>query len=325
MLLLVFVGTLSAVTAVPQHAPRATLDDVRFLLWTKSNSGDSNYQELKEGNLGSPGHFNGNDPTVVLIHGFANNGHSGWPVDGKTELLKLGSYNVIAVDWEKLAAAPAYLTAVDFVPQVGALTASLLDWLHDAAGMKASGVQVVGHSLGAHLSGAVGQNLNKFSLPFITGMDPAGPEFYEKPDSARLDKTDANFVQIIHTNAGGVLDGCVGLIDTMGHVDFFPNGGDHQPGCDVGGDWLDLLAGGCSHGRSSLYWIESINAQTTFYSHPCSDWDTYQAGGCSSCGQGCLDMGFHVKHSLRGTYYLATNWKKPFAQGDVRSSHQGEQ
>lgn len=36
-------------------------------------------------------------------------------------------------------------------------------------------------------------------------MDPAGPEFYNNPESSRLDKTDAEFVQVIHTNGGGVL------------------------------------------------------------------------------------------------------------------------
>lgn len=35
-----------------------------------------------------------------------------------TELLTLGSYNVIAVEWSMLAAAPWYPTAVASVPQV---------------------------------------------------------------------------------------------------------------------------------------------------------------------------------------------------------------
>ena len=32
---------------------------------------------------------------------------------------------------------------------------------------------------------------------------------------------------------------------------------------------------------------------------------------------------FSPTRSLRGTYYLATNWFKPYAQGDVRAHHQG--
>lgn len=314
-LLLLLVGVLGATTAAPQDAPRATLDDVRFLLWTKSNSGNSQYVELKEGDQSSLGPFNKANPTVVLVHGFANSGDSGWPVDAKTELLAHGSYNVIAVEWSQLAVAPLYPAAVAFVPQVGALTASLLDWLHNTAGMDASGVQAVGHSLGAHVAGAIGQNLKSFRLPFITGMDPAGPEFFDEPASNRLDKTDANFVQIIHTNGCNVLNACVGLPDVMGHVDFFPNGGEHQPGCTIGGDWMDLLVGGCSHGKSIKYWIESINGATPFKSHPCQDWASYEGGSCSGCGQGCLNMGFQVSHSLQGTYYLETNTNKPYAQG----------
>ncbi|XP_050738745.1 inactive pancreatic lipase-related protein 1-like [Eriocheir sinensis] len=318
-LLLLLVGVMGAVTAAPQHAPqhapRATLGDVRFLLWTRSNSGDEDYQVVKEGDLTSLGPFNGADPTVVLVHGFSARGDHGWPLDGKTELLAHGSYNVISVEWSKLAAAPWYPTAVDFVPQVGALTASLLDWLHEAAGMDASGVQAVGHSLGAHLAGAIGQNLKTFRLPFLTGMDPAGPEFHHQSESGRIDKSDAEFVQIIHSNGGGILEGCVGMEEASGHVDFYPNGGEHQPGCTIGGDWMDLLVGGCSHGKCYKYWMESIRGQLPFVSRPCQDWETYTSDGCNTCGQGCLEMGFHVNRSLEGQYFLATNRQEPYAQG----------
>uniref|UniRef100_A0A0P4W513 Lipase domain-containing protein n=1 Tax=Scylla olivacea TaxID=85551 RepID=A0A0P4W513_SCYOL len=43
------------------------------------------------------------------------------------------------------------------------------------------------------------------SLLHTPGMDPAGPWFYDNPESSRLDKTDADFVQVIHTNGGGML------------------------------------------------------------------------------------------------------------------------
>lgn len=43
----------------------------------------------------------------------------------------------------------------------------------------------------------------------------------------RLDPTDALFVDVIHT-CGGVL----GYFSTLGHADFYPNGGTpSQPGC----------------------------------------------------------------------------------------------
>merc|ERR1712183_504579 len=121
----------------------------------------------------------------------------------------------------------------------------------------------------------------------ITGLDPAAPEYYNAGVDERLDPSDATFVEIIHCNAGELLDFCVGLVEQLGHVDYYPNGGDHQPGCTIGGDWMELLSGGCSHGRAHEYWVESINGNKPFTSVPCADWDTYEAGGCPDCGQGC--------------------------------------
>ena len=82
----------------------------------------------------------------------------------------------------------------------------------------------------------VGGNISR-----ITGLDPSGPNFHGQPASERLDKTDAKFVEVIHT-AGK----WVGTDDVVGHVDFFPNGGRaHQPGCE-GQESVDLT---CSHLR----------------------------------------------------------------------------
>lgn len=60
------------------------------------------------------------------------------------------------------------------------------------------------------------------------GLDPAGPGFeYVALRSDRLDATDAEFVDVIHTAAN-----TLGYSKPIGHADYYPNGGKNpQPGC----------------------------------------------------------------------------------------------
>ena len=68
---------------------------------------------------------------------------------------------------------------------------------------------------------------------FFLGLDagdlPYGTRVFENAHpSVRLDTTDADFVDIIHTDLKGL-----GIDQPIGHLDFYPNGGDVQPGCGV--------------------------------------------------------------------------------------------
>lgn len=53
------------------------------------------------------------------------------------------------------------------------------------------------------------------------------------PD-ARLSETDAEYVEVIHTNGDTFVMGGSGSLQRMGTVDFYPNGGWLQPGCKRG-------------------------------------------------------------------------------------------
>lgn len=92
-------------------------------------------------------------------------------------------------------------------------------------------VHILGHSLGAHIAGFAGAKLSG-KIGRITGMDPAGPGFERprfKEPKDRLDASDAVFVDVIHTCGG-----TIGFSKSIGHADFFPNGGTfRQPGCSV--------------------------------------------------------------------------------------------
>lgn len=60
-------------------------------------------------------------------------------------------------------------------------------------------LDLIGHSLGAHILGFAGKTYFKNTgskLYNIIALDPAGPCFREAEVKNRLDKTDATFVQV---------------------------------------------------------------------------------------------------------------------------------
>ena len=70
----------------------------------------------------------------------------------------------------------------------------------------------------------------------LSGLDPAGPLFQSFGEPIYLDRNDAIFVDIIHSNG---LPGGAGTFISHGHVDFFSNGGAHQPGCEAREDLIN--------------------------------------------------------------------------------------
>lgn len=75
------------------------------------------------------------------------------------------------------------------------------------------------------------KNKNNYRFPVCTGLDPAEPHFAETDSIVRLDPSDAIFVDVIHTDAGGFTRLSLGMRAPVGHVDFYPNGGYNQPKC----------------------------------------------------------------------------------------------
>ncbi|XP_047111831.1 pancreatic triacylglycerol lipase-like [Schistocerca piceifrons] len=169
-------------------------------------------------------------------------------------------------------------------------------------GASTNNMQLVGHSLGAHVCGVAGNRVTAGRLNRITGMDPAAPLFGIESTADRLDASDASFVQVIHTSIV-----FPGWKDAMGSIDFYPNGGSSKPGCGID-------AGGvCSHGRSTEFFAESITTATGFNAHQCGSWNDYSSGSCD--GNPTALMGETVSTSASGTYYLATASSSPYALG----------
>lgn len=247
-----------------------TKSEVNFHLYTRNNELDS---ELIPGldfeNLMSSNYFNATKNTTFIIHGWNNNYKSPLNTLIKPVLLRHYDINVFVVDWSG-PANKFYSTSVSVVPIVGEFVGSFVNFIIDYFGCTPDQFSFVGHSLGAHVSGKAGKVVKEYYGPvdFIVGLDPASPLFTVKDTEKRLDTSDANFVHIIHTNGGKL-----GFKSSIGHADYFPNGGSSQPGCG-----LDIF-GTCAHSRAYEYFSESIKI-SGFKAHLCDDIESYDDGRC---------------------------------------------
>ena len=66
------------------------------------------------------------------------------------------------------------------------------------------------------------------SVIFVVALDPAVKYFEAAHPDARLDSRDAQFVDVIHADSDGS-----GLEKPLGHLDFYPNGGEDQKECGL--------------------------------------------------------------------------------------------
>lgn len=120
----------------------------------------------------------------------------------------------------------------------------------------------------------------------------------------KLDPSDANFVDVIHTNAL-----IQGKLETCGHVDFYLNGGVMQPGC-----FSESNPFGCSHQRAPAYFMESIRSLTGFWGWACSSYLLYLLGLCPPTNY-LVEAGENVRQTSKGMYLIQTNDASPFAKG----------
>lgn len=67
-----------------------------------------------------------------------------------------------------------------------------------------------------------------------SGLDPASPLFRQMLTASlsSLGSDDAKFVDVVHTDSARIWSEGFGLFNPIGDVDYFPNGGLDQPGCE---------------------------------------------------------------------------------------------
>lgn len=209
--------------------------------------------------------------------------------------IRNGSYNVFLVDWGALCASPCYPAAVSNLRPVARCLAASLTTLRNL-GLPISRTTCVGHSLGAHICGIMA-NFLLFRMHRIIGLDPARP--LVRPGYVnRLDSGDADFVQVIHTNAGYYGEG-----GRMGHVDFCVNGGKVQPFCENKPNYQL-----CSHVWVVCYMAESIdNGGQNSMAEPCTRRCPSGPRIALRAGE-YVTMGQHTPVGTRGSFCFTSKY-----------------
>ncbi|XP_066457495.1 pancreatic triacylglycerol lipase-like [Eleutherodactylus coqui] len=277
--------------------------NVRFLLFTKSNP--NNFQEVNavDPSTISASNFGASRKTRFIIHGYSAKAEDSWPMDMCKAILEVEDINCFGIDWSG-GSQTTYTQSANNIRVVGAEVAYFIDILSSQFNYSPANIHVIGHSLGAHAAGEAGKRSR--GIARITGLDPAEPYFQGTPVEVRLDPSDASFVDVIHTDAAPMIPNLgFGMSQLVGHLDFFPNGGEEMPGCqknalsqivDIDGIWQgtrNLVT--CNHLRSYEYYMESIQTPDAFVGFPSSSYDSFNTGSGFPCpSDGCPLMGHYA-------------------------------
>ncbi|XP_014216721.1 inactive pancreatic lipase-related protein 1-like [Copidosoma floridanum] len=275
--------------------------DILFFLYTREN-GD-NHQKLMVGDkkLLQQSSYNISRPTKLITHGWTEDETLGSCSMPRRGFLSHGDYNVITVDWGSYSKT-LYKLAAARVKATGQYVSEMIKFLV-SQGSDIKQMSLVGHSLGAHIMGLAAHELSP-KVAHLVGLDPARPGFELNGAGGRIHYTDADYVEIIHTNALGL-----GLEFSIGHVDYWPNGGFRQPGCG-----LDII-GRCAHSRSYMYYAESLKNPDSWFARRCYSYVQFLLGGCDDNEVAPFPRWEPVTRKPSGNYMLITNDSPPFGRG----------
>ena len=137
-------------------------------------------------------------PTRFIIHGSFDYSH--WMKDMKDKLLENEEANVVIVDWST-AASKSFtdIQRLSHSRDVGFQVTSIVEDFMRIHGLNPCDVHIIAYGDGTFAADVVGQRVQ--GIGRISGLNPSGPVPFEHlPPDQRLDRTDAAFVDIIHTD-----------------------------------------------------------------------------------------------------------------------------
>lgn len=135
----------------------------------------------------------------------------------------------------------------------------------------------------------------------------------------RLDSSDAEYVEVIHTDIANLGIGAV-----IGDVDFYPNGGTGQPSClsefNVNAETVGLIikcvisASICDHNLVVNFFVESLNSDR-LWGRRCTNLAEMEGDRCAGAGASMGGEPSNSRNNLNGIFRMRTNPASPFGVG----------
>ncbi|XP_042907233.1 pancreatic triacylglycerol lipase-like [Parasteatoda tepidariorum] len=300
-------------------------ENIYYYLYTSRNPNMAfnvtNSSKLLQNSL-----FDYKNPLVIVIHGYQTelNLREGMIAALKNALLGRGNYNALFVDYTELNMAP-FLEAIKKSFPVAKQLSDFLKFVKDEAGVSFQQMHIIGISLGGQIAGNTGHKLP--GIGRITALDAAGDVFYSFPEDLKLDRSDAYFVDVIHTADDSPFPKGLGYYYPIGHLDFYPNGGMFQPGCEsvptnssMSSELKEALHTVCMHLKSVKYYIESIcEKRCLFVGVMCENYEKFEKGMCTELNSVTALMGQPATKPVinlpqNEMFFLETNSQYPFCK-----------
>lgn len=127
--------------------------DVRFELFTPKNPKEPQNLKFRNETSVELSNFDKSKPTRIFVHGWSSEGlltprfADAYFEKGKHDV------NFIAVNWQKGSDTVNYFVARSRVTMLAEYIAKFIDFMVESANLELKDLTVIGHSLGAHVSG----------------------------------------------------------------------------------------------------------------------------------------------------------------------------
>ncbi|KAL1403244.1 hypothetical protein pipiens_019449 [Culex pipiens pipiens] len=218
--------------------------------------------------------INPTKPMHIIVHGWLDNPNRNWVQATARNLLEHLDTNVCIVGWRNLAHYYYSLTARVHTVKVSNHLTQFITFLNDL-GLPLKNITLIGHSLGAHISGQVGHNFHG-QIGAIYGLDPPGTAVLRRPRSP------------VSAGSQRRAPNCV--------LPLFESA-----------EFSDLLF--CSHLHVTTLFRLSIVPGNAFVGRECASYGAFLHKRCASDRTNRL--GIYSDRS-GGDFYLKTTWFSPF-------------